>query len=150
MVEIGYLASGLVMGGLLVAVVAALGRVRDRPAVPAPASRGDRGTAGRLEEVTAAAGDIAASPTAWVVLFLVLVVGFGAATFAAVAGATVPSGLGIALIAAFAGIIGLYGLASVYGSLRGFGRPRAEAVAVSAFTVGLLGVLAITARLLLG
>jgi hypothetical protein len=150
MAEIGYLASGLLMGALLVAVVAALGRVRERPAVPAPASGDGRETVGPLDGVTAAAGDVAASPTAWVVLFLVLVVGFGGATFAAVAGATVPGGLGVALIAAFAGIIGIYGLASVYGSLRGFGRPRAEAVAVSAFAVGLLGVLAITARLLLG
>jgi hypothetical protein len=138
-----YLASTLLMGVALVAVAVALGRVAPGRAVPTPRREPREG---RLVAVGEAAEEVATSPAAWVVLFLGLVVAFGAGTVLALQGAG--AGVGQLLLGGFLVVLAAYGLSGVYGSLRGIGRPRSEVVAVIAFTVGLLGVLAVTARLL--
>jgi hypothetical protein len=138
-----YLASTLLMGVVLVGVAVAVGRLAPGRAVPTP--RREPGE-GRVAAVGEAAEGVAGSPAAWVVLFLGLVVAFGAGTVLALQGAA--AGVGRLLLGGFTLVLAVYGLSGVYGSLRGLGRPRSEAVAVTAFTVGLLGVLAVTARLL--
>lgn len=138
-----YLASTLLMGLVLVAVAVAVGWVAPGRAVPTP-RREPHGT--RLAAVGDAAEGVATSPAAWVVLFLGLVVAFGAGTVLALQGAA--AGVGRLLLGGFVLVLAAYGLSGVYSSLRGIGRPRSEVVAVIAFTVGLLGVLAVTARLL--
>jgi len=138
-----YLASTLLMGVVLVAVAVAVGRVAPARSVPTP--RREPGEP-LLVTVGDAAEDVATSPAAWVVLFLGLVVAFGAGTVLALQGAA--GGVGRLLFGGFLLVLAVYGLSGVYGSLRGIGRPRSEVVAVVAFTVGLLGVLAVTAQLL--
>lgn len=143
MVETGYLASTLLMGllglGVLVLVLRARGWYEYTPQV----AYGDL-RAGR-EEPGSALSRYARSTNAWTVAYLLLVLGFTAAVLVYLSGAIT----GLAVVYAVGGIVALYLVVGVYVVVRDSGRPNAQAVAATVFTVALLVLAVISARLIM-
>lgn len=144
MVQLGYLASTLLMGLFLVAVVAFL-RLGDRREYSQTLSRGDSGLVAALRGATR-------SETAWIVAFLVVSFAAGLAAVAYVGG-LFPAGAAAAgpvLAVVVALLVGGYLLWGAYTTARSRGYQSAAAVMVSTWVLGLLFVTAIAAYLLTG
>lgn len=140
MVEVAYVASSVLMGALVVAIVAAVLRLREWN------DYSPTGEAGGLVSLRG----LANSPTVWMVTFLLLLVVFGGATLGYVSGA-VPAGailpvLGAAVLLVVVG----YLFIAAYSSARSRGRPTSQAVAEGTALTGFLFVLAIAAKLVVG
>lgn len=136
MAAIGYMMSALMMGVVLVALVATLARGRQWRTPPT----GEGGEA-RAESIAATVAEMARTPLAWTVGFLVLALVFGTATVAFVAGgvpSAIAQGVGIAVALLFASVLGTYVLWGVYHSVRNRDVPNAQAAMVSLWVVGLL------------
>lgn len=155
MVEITYLTSTFLMGLFLLAIFVAIVRLRG----VGWASPASSGRAAELPERTenvparSTATDTVSSetPMGWVIgfLLLVLVAGGGAVMF--IGGTQLPTvgtqmaGVGLAVI--IGGLVCGYFVSGLYLSLRSHGRHSAEAVGVTLWLLGLLGVLVIAAKL---
>jgi cbb3-type cytochrome oxidase subunit 3 len=145
---VSYLASTILMGLFLVAVVA-LVRFSDRREYEAPSSR-EGGLARR------AATWVVESPMAWILGFLLLVFVAGGTSVLYVGGilpspsAATTQLAGTALAAVFALVLVGYLVWGAYATARSRGYQRSGAVAVGAWVVGLLFVVAIAAQLLMG
>lgn len=145
MAQLGYLASTLLMGLFLVAVVAFL-RLAERreysPSLTGPESSGSE-----------ALREAFRSPVAWIVVFLAITFATGLAAVAYVGGlvpAEVGTAAGPVLAAVVAVLVGGYLLWGVYSTARARGLQNAAAVMVSAWALGLLLVTAIAVHLLTG
>lgn len=147
MVQLGYLASTLLMGAFLVAVVAFL-RLAEYREYSMSLTGDESGPVAVLR-------GLAGSTTAWIAVFLVAVVVATLASVAAVGG-LVPADSGAVAIAGgiLAAIIGIfvggYLVWGAYYTARARGYHSAAAVMVSAWVVGLALVGAIMAVLLTG
>lgn len=140
---VSYIASTILMGLFLVAVVA-LVRVSERREYEGPSSERDGGLATWLTE----------SPMAWILGFFLLVFVTGGASVLYVGG-MLPSEAttqlaGGALAAVVALVLVGYFVWGAYTMARSHGYQRSGAVAVGAWMVGLLFVVAIAAQLLMG
>lgn len=158
MVVITNLASTVLMGVVLVAVVGAFVRLR---ASPSETTRGKRSTASDLPRIAGDAprsttdsdSDIgsSATPIAWVVGFLALVVVAGGGAIAFIAGNALPQigtqAAGTVLAVILGGLLCGYLLSGVYLSLRSHGRKSAEATGVALWLLGLVVVGVIAAQL---
>lgn len=150
MVDISYIISGLFTGVILVALVTALARARQwRTAPPrldgAANKRGDG-------DVAAMVTEIARTPLAWTVGFLVLVFAVGAATFAFVSGAVSTAvaqvaGIGVAVL--FVSILGAYLFWGVYHSARSRGLPDAQATLAGLWVFGSLLIITVILNLII-
>ncbi|WP_254545932.1 hypothetical protein [Halomarina pelagica] len=145
--DVTNIASAFLTGLLLVAIVVALLRLRDWRRYD-PASSDDRG--GRL---TGAYGVLAAAATrqaTWILGFLLLALGVGAAAVLFLVGG--PTGQMAGVAAALLGVLALclFLVLGIYRTIRFRGRTSAEAFAVSAWVVGALFVLAVSVNLLVG
>lgn len=147
MAQIGYLASTILMGLFLVAVVAFLRLTERRQYTPTLA--GPRGGPVAVLRGTAQ------SEMAWIVGFLLATFVVGLASVIYVGG-LVPENSGLvatagrALGTILAVLLGGYLLWGAYSMARGHGYQHAAAVMVSAWMVGLLFVAAIVGYLFLG
>lgn len=139
MADIAYTASAVVMTVFVLAVVGAVLRFR-RWESYSPTEPGR--LADRWRQVKS-------SPTAWMVVFLLLVFAFGGIAVLWVSGTSVPGAglLGVALLALGAVVLGAYLFVGVYNAARSRGRPAAQGVAEGAALLGLVIVLAIAAKL---
>ncbi|MFD1588038.1 hypothetical protein ACFR9U_13710 [Halorientalis brevis] len=140
--QLSFAASGLVMGGLLVAigVTATRRRGTDRPV----RTDGGQPATGRMQRV---AGD----PLVWSLAFLLLVAAGVGGTLLVVTGMAlpiVPSGFGTLLVGLLAGAVLVYLCWGFYHAARYRGLHRPAALAVAAWVAGLLFVLGIVFRLL--
>jgi heme/copper-type cytochrome/quinol oxidase subunit 2 len=142
MVDLLYVASALVTGIVLVVVGVGAARVRRWRRAPSVAGAGSGGTVGgaRIGQAVPAVGPL---------LLPLLVVGAVATVVAVVGGPAVLVdapvwSFGVAL----ASVVGLYAVWGAYFAFRGRGRSTAEAVAAGVLTLGLLFVVAVTAKLL--
>jgi len=140
MVEVAYVASSVLMGALVVAIVVASLRLREWHDYTPPVDPGDSGWLHGLAD----------SPTVWIAVFLLLSVGFGGATVLYVSGA-LPAGVLLPVLgaAAFLVVVG-YLFVGAYSSARSRGRPTSQAVAEGTMLTGFLFVLAIAAKLVVG
>lgn len=140
MADVSYVASGVLMTGFVLAVVVAVLRYGHWESY-SPTEPGD--VSDRLRAV-------AASPAAWMLGFLALVVVFGGAAVLYVSDVTVPGGdvLGVVLLVAAAVVLGGFLFYGTYDAARSRGRPAAQGVAEGAVMLGLLAVLAIAVRLI--
>ncbi|MFC7153992.1 hypothetical protein ACFQPA_00795 [Halomarina halobia] len=146
MVGVTNIASALLTGLLLVAIVVALLRLRDwRRYTPGTADE----PGGRLDRGYGLLAAAASRETTWTLGFLLLALGVGAAALLFLAGG--PTGQMAGVAAALLGVLVLCGflVLGVYRTIRFRGRTSAEAVAVSAWVVGSLFVLAVSINLLL-
>lgn len=144
MVAFTYLASALLTGLLLVAIVAAVVRARQWRSY----SAGWGGDSGR--DRGAAIAELARTPLAWTVAFLVLLGVVGAGTLAFVIG-SIPAGVsraaGMALAAVVAAGLCGYLFWGVHHATRNRGFKRAQAAAVGVWTLALVFVGVIVAQL---
>lgn len=140
MAEIPDAASTVLMGLLLVAVAAALVYGRDwRRYTPL----------GDDEDTFTTVSNAAASPTTWIVSFLLLVLGFGGSTLLYVTSSGATQNLALVLLGALIGLaLAFFLFMGVYRSVRGHGRSTAEAVGAGAWALGLLLVVVIAAKLI--
>lgn len=146
MAQLGYLVSTVLMGLFLVAVVGFL-RLAERREYSPTFSRSEASPLGAI-------GDLARNPAVWIAVFLVVTVG---AMLAAVVfvGGLVPSEAGLTaaglVLGAVVGLlVGGYLLWGVYTTARARGFHSAAAVMVSAWALGILVVVGIAAKLLVG
>ncbi|USZ69836.1 hypothetical protein NGM10_15635 (plasmid) [Halorussus salilacus] len=135
MAETAYIASALATGVLLVGVFLLVSRAEDWRGVDLP-SDGPRGRTAQLAD----------SPAAWTAGFLALAFAVGGGAVVLVSDASLAAGIGdswVALVAAFAVMLGAYLLWGTYNSARVRGLHSAQAVLVSAWLFGLLFVAAV-------
>lgn len=139
MAELTYVASALVMTGVVLAVVAAVLRFGDWRSY-AIVGAGDPGA--RLRRV-------ADSPVAWMAAFLVLTLGFGGTAVLYVSGVAIPGAeaLGIVLALGAGTVLGGYLFVGTYNAARSRGRPAAQGVAEGVVLLGIFVVVVITAKL---
>lgn len=140
MAEIPDVASTVLMGLLLVAVAAAMvyGREWRRYA-----------TLGDDEDAFTTISKAIASPTTWILSFLLLVLGFGGTTLLYVTSSGATQELALVALGALIGVaLAFFLFMGVYRSVRGRGRSTAEAVGAGAWALGLLLVVTIAARLI--
>jgi hypothetical protein len=150
MVDITYLVSTVLMGLLLAGVAVAVARVYHRPQFSAAAASGGPGGAGgpiwtvydRLERV-------AYRESVWTAGFLVLAVLLVAIVALFLGDEALRASLGPALAALFGTVVLGFVLLGLYRTLRLRGRSRAEAVGVGMWTLGLVFLLAVAAKLVL-
>jgi hypothetical protein len=140
MVEVAYVASSVLMGALVLAIVGAILRLREWNDY----SPGE-GTGG-----LASLRGLADSPTVWIAAFLLLTVGFGGAAVLYVSGAFPAGALLPALGAATFLVITGYLFVGAYSSALSRGRPTSQAVFEGTMLIGFLFVLAIAVKLVVG
>jgi hypothetical protein len=151
MATIGFIASTVVMGLLVVGVAALLARGRSwrRRAAMSTAGAFTTGGSGESNVVSRAAE----SPTAWMASFLLLALAFGGGAVLFASGASLPAGsqatVGLVLAAVAAVIVGFFFTHGLYRSAKGWGLPTSGAVAVSAWGLGVLVVVVVAVKLLL-
>lgn len=140
MVEVAYVASSVLMGALVIAIVVAILRLREWNEY-SPGGEGDGLVSLR---------GLANSPTVWMVTFLLLLVVFGGTTLGYVSGA-IPASAILPVLggATFLVVVG-YLFIAAYSSARSRGRPTSQAVAEGTTLTGLVFVLAIAAKLVVG
>jgi cbb3-type cytochrome oxidase subunit 3 len=143
MADPAYLAGTLVMGLLGVGVVVLVLRGRRWHHYAPTAAYGMDAGDGRP---TSGLSRVANKTSTWTAAYALLVLGFLAGAIITLSGSISGPALIVALVAA----IVLYLVGGVYLAMRGNGRPSAQAAAGSAVTLGLLFVLAISAKLVLG
>jgi len=145
MAEISFLASTALMAIALGAIAAALSRwgAPRRYEVQLGASASTGGTAGAVSRRLAAA-----SRSVWTVGFLALVVLATAGVAVFLGEPSTRASLGPPVVAALGAIAVAYLVAGVYRGLRLRGRTRSEAVAVAAWTFGLVFLVAMATNLL--
>lgn len=142
MAEFPLYATGLVMALVLVAIVAAVLRMRRWKKSPLPE---DENALGRM------ASNLAHSLDAWIAGFLVAAVGvgFGAVLFAGGDMVAVDPGLLRSLVlGGLGGFVALFVFLGTYFSVRERGGASARGVAVGLILLGLLVLVAISAQLL--
>lgn len=150
MAPLAFLASTLLMGVLLLAIVVGLMRARDWQRSPAGASGG--GTIQSVAETDPLSG-MMDRESLWVAAFLVLVLVFSGSAVLFVSDIPLP-GLGeVDIVPALAGAFGLmltgYLSYGIYVSARSRGRSSAMAAMISAWIIGLLFLVGLTVKLLL-
>jgi len=139
----GYLASTLVMGLLAIGVVVLVVRARRwRHYTPTAAYSMDAG--GGLPKSGLAR--VAGATSTWTAAYVLLVLGVLAGAIVALSGVVSETGVIVGLVV---GVV-VYLVGGVYLAMRGNGRPSAQAAAGSAVTLGLLFVLGIAVKLVLG
>lgn len=148
MAPLSYLASAVLTGVFLVVVVGALARSREwRDYAPMQWAGGGGGGS-----VAGSLLDLARTPLAWTVTFLVLTVIVGAATVALVTG-SVPAGVarmaGMALAAVAVVVLGAYLAWGVHRTTRSRGFASAQAAAVGVWALGLAVLGAVVVQLVL-
>jgi hypothetical protein len=151
MAEVGYIASALLTGVILVALVTALARARQWRSSPAGVGRDLGG--GTDGGVAAMLTELARTPLAWTVGFLVLAATFGAAAVAFVSGAVptaVAQGAGVAVAIMFVSALGAYLLWGVYHSARDRDLSDAQATLLSLWVFGFLFIAAVVLNLIMG
>lgn len=154
MVTVSPVVSAVVMGVILGAAVAVLARLGSPRGAWILSHR--RYVPGRAEGVpgerSSPLAGIADNTTALTVAFFVLVFGFGTAAVALVGGfgLSVPASLGTVLVGLFAVVLVGYLGVGVYLAARSRGRPYSMAAAQSAAVLGLVALLAIALKLVLG
>ena len=148
MAPLTYVASTVLTGLVVVALVVAVARSREWRA--AAATPGDVRTGGTSPVTTLAAA--AQSPLGWTVAFLVLVLGIGGGALAFVTGA-IPSAVsqvaGVALVLVAAAVLGGYLFWGVYHSARYRGIESAQATGTGLWVLGMLLIVAIVVRLIM-
>lgn len=139
MAEIPDVASTVLMGLLLVAVAAALAYGREwRTYSPL----------GEDEDAFTTITKATASPTTWIVAFLLLVLGFGGTTMLYVTSSGATQELALVVLGALIGIaLAFFLFMGVYRSVRGRGRSTAEAVGAGAWVLGFALVTVIVVKL---
>lgn len=141
MAEIPDAASTVLMGLLLVAVAAALAYGRDWRRYPF----------GGDDDAFTTISKTIASPTTWIVTFLLLVLGFGGSTMLYVTSEGTTQQLALVVLGALIGIaLAFFVFMGVYHSVRGRGRTTAEAVGAGAWALGFVLVAAIVVKLVTG
>lgn len=142
MAEMVYLASTVVMGLLGVGVFVLATRTRRwHHYTPQAAYDLDAGGGSPRSPLAKLAG----STGTWTVLYVLLVLGFMAGAMVYASGAIT----GPTVIAALGATVAIYLVGGVYFAMREHGRPSAQATAGSVITVGMLSVVAISAKLVL-
>jgi len=142
---VSYLVSTLLMGSFLVAVVAFV-RFSERREYETPSSEREGGLVQRFT----------GSPTIWSLGFFLLVFVAGGASVLYVGGmlpspsGTATRAAGLALATVFALVLVGYLVWGAYTTARSRGYQRSGAVAVGAWVIALLFVVAISAQLLMG
>lgn len=139
MAAITYLASTLLMGLILLALVAVVAWSRNWRRTSPAVSQAD--TLGRL----------LSSPTTWTVVFAVVALGAAAGAVAIVGGAGIEvpdETVVLALVGAFLLLLAAYLFGGVYASARSKGMGRAPAVGLGSAVLGLLLVGLIVLQLL--
>lgn len=146
MAELTYIASGLLTGLFLVGLVVALARARQWKSYTQAVSGPGRG-----ESALAMFSEMARTPLAWTVAFLLLVFGAGAGAIAFVTGPSLPpvvsQGAGVGIAAVSLSLLGVYLFWGVYHSARYRGLKSAQAAAVGLWLFGILLVAAIVLQL---
>jgi hypothetical protein len=141
MVEFVYVVTALMMGLALVAVAGATVRARHWRAAPVVAAGH-----GKPSLATRSAGPM---PAVGPVLAPLVLVGFVAAALAVVGGVETLTAAPVWTFGlALAGVVGLFAVWGAYFSIRNRGRSNAAAVAAGVWTLGLLLVVAVAAKLL--
>ena len=143
MANAAYLASTLVAGLLVIGVVVLVLRSRGWNQYTPLAAYGMDSGAGRPR---GGLSRMASSTNTWTIAYLVTVLAFLVGAIVTLSGAVSGQTIIVALVAA----ILVYLVAGVYVAMRGNGRPSAQAAAGSAITLGMLFVLAISVKLILG
>lgn len=143
MAELGYLASTLVMGLLALGVVVLVVRGRRwQHYTPQAAYAMDAGGGAPQSGLARVAG----ATSTWTVAYVVLVLGFLAGAIVTLSGVVTGPALIVGLLAA----IVVYLVGGVYLAMRGNGRPSAQAAAGSVVVLGMLFVVGISVKLILG
>lgn len=143
MADPAYLASTLVMGLLAVGVLVLVVRGRRwRHYVPMAAYGLDAGGGHPRSGLSRVAG----ATSTWTVAYVLLVLGVLVGAIVALSGVVSETGVIVGLVVA----ILVYLVAGVFFAMRSNGRPTSQAVAGSAITLGLLFVLGISVKLVLG
>ena len=143
MANAAYLVSTLVMGLLALGVVVLVVRGRHwQHYTPRAAYAMDIAGGGPRSGLARVAG----ATSTWTLAYVLLVVGFLAGAIVMLSGAV----SGPAVIGSLLAVIVLYLVGGVYLAMRGNGRPSAQAAAGSAIILGLLFVLGISVKLILG
>lgn len=140
--QLSYLASTLVIGAVLVAIGVAVSARRQRRGTVS--TDGGQPTAGRMQRV---AGD----PLVWSLAFFLLVAAGVGGTLLIVTGMTlpvVPSSFGTILLGLLALAVLVYCCWGFYHAARHRGLHKPAALAVAAWTAGILFVLVIVLKLL--
>jgi hypothetical protein len=150
MAEYGYIVSSLLSGAILIVLVSMLARARQWRT----SSTGISSASGKHVDdgVATTLIQIARTPLAWTVGFLVLAVTFGAAAVAFVSGAVptaVAQGAGVAVAIMFASALGAYLLWGIYHSARHRDLSDAQATLVSLWVFGFLFIAAVILNLVM-
>lgn len=156
MVDLTYLMSTFLMGLFLLVILVVIARLRgvgrastasgQRAASDLPDSTGNVPARSTATDTVSSE-----TPMEWVIGFLLLVLAAGGGAVMFIGGAQLPSigtqmaGVGLAVI--IGGLVCGYFVSGIYLSLRSHGRHSAEAVGVTLWLLGLLGVLVIAAKL---
>lgn len=141
MAEIPDAASTVLMGLLLVAVAVALAYGREwRTYSPI----------GGDDDAFTTISKTVASPTTWIISFLLLVLGFGGTTLLYVTSTGGTQQLALVALGALIGVaLAFFLFMGIYRSVRGRGRSTAEAVGAGAWALGVVLVVAIAAKLIM-
>ena len=141
MAEIPDAASTILMGLLLVAVGVALAYGREwRTYSPI----------GGDDDAFTTISKAVASPTVWIISFLVLVLGFGGSTMLYVTSTGGTQQLALVGLGALIGLaLSFFLFMGVYRSIRGHGRSTAEAVGAGAWALGLALIVAVATKLIM-
>jgi hypothetical protein len=140
MAQLGYLASTLLMGLLVVLIGGAMVRGRDwRKYAPTRES----------ESAADALVRLARSPGTWIAVFVLLVFGFGGGIFLILTGAADAATVGLALAGAFLVVLAGYVFLGTYASARHRGRPTSMAVAEGVTIIAVLLIVVVGVRLVL-
>jgi len=134
--------STLLMGGVLLAIVVAIGLVRDWERSPGPDT----------DRATSVAG-VLSSPVAWTLGFFALALLFAVSAIGYVGGSDV-IGIGAAtgeliLVAGFGLVMTGFLFAGLYAAARNRGMKSAQAAGSGSIVIGLLAVVVISIRLLM-
>jgi hypothetical protein len=146
MAPLTYIASTVLTGLVVVALVVALARSREWRSAAATTGAVRTSRASAVTTIT----DTARSPLGWTVAFLVLVFGIGGGALAFVTGA-IPTAVsqvaGVALMLAAGAVMGGYLFWGVYHSARYRGIKSAQATGTGLWVLGMLLIVAIVVRL---
>lgn len=148
MATYSYLVSGLLMGTVLLVLIAAVNRTQHRREVSTAAT-----ATTPQHSVEERVRSTVQNPTAWIVAFFLLVLGFGGGTILFVSGGGVPGYVkqlaGFLMGGIFAVLMTAFVFWGIYDSGRSRGIPSAQAVAIGFWVLGLFVIVLVALKLVL-
>lgn len=140
------LVSTVLMGLIVVATFVAAARLGTRRDHEATAVEGDR-----YDQLARRLGELARTPAVWAIIFVVGALGFGLGAVAAFGGFGLSEGAAATALLVVYAVLGLSLFAFVflgaYAGARGRGLGNAQGIAAGSFSVGLVYIVVVAARL---